>query len=187
MDYVYHGSPVSGLTYLEPRRSTHGKNWVYATKIKSLAILHSQKWNDYIFDESYHSQIQLELTERLPNAFEEVYKGKTGYIYFLSAANFLDGHTSFIGEVVSEQREDIIKCEVIEDTYEKLLELEMSGEVVLYKYPNRPKYIPADDSDLIKKTKLFLEHSQDKKGLIEYAIEKHPKLKNALLSLLEEY
>ena len=185
MDYVYHGSPISGLTYLEPRISTHGKSWVYATKIKTLAILHSQKKNDYIFNESFHSQIQLELTERIPNALEEIYKGKTGYIYYLSATNFLDGQTSFTGEVVSEQREEVIKCEVIEDTYEKLLELEMRGEVILYRYPNRPDYIPADDSDLIKSTKYFLENSKDKNGLINYAIEKHPKLKDALLALLE--
>jgi hypothetical protein len=186
MDYVYHGSHTSGLTYLEPRRSTHGKNWVYATKFKAIAIVHSQKWNDYIFNESHHSQIQLELTERLPNAFEEIYKGKTGYLYYLSSKNFLEGQTSFKSEVVSEQREEVIKCEIIEDTYEKLLEMERNGEVVLYRYPNRPAYIPYDDSDLIKKTKYFLESEPDKKGLIDYAIEKHPKLKDALLSLLDE-
>ena len=101
MEYVYHGSPVRGLTYLEPRRSTHGKNWVYATKNKTIAIIHSQKWNNYIFNESYNSEIQLELTERLPNAFEEIYKGKKSYLYYLDSTNFLEGQTSFTSEVGS--------------------------------------------------------------------------------------
>jgi hypothetical protein len=185
MEYVYHGSPVGGLTYLEPRRSTHGKNWVYATKNKTIAIIHSQKWNDYIFNESFHSEIQIELTERLPNAFEEIYKEKKSYLYYLDSANFLEGQTSFTAEVVSEKREQILKCEVIEDTYIKLCEMAESKEVVLYRYPDRPDYIPSDDSDLIKSTKYFLENAQDKKGLVDYAIEKHPKLKESLLSLLE--
>lgn len=186
MNYVYHGSPASGLTHLEPRRSTHGQNWVYATNNKAIAIIHSQKWSDYIFNESIDNNGQLELTERLPNAFEEIYKGKMSYLYYLSAVNFLEGQTSFTPEVVSEQREEVIKCEVIEDTYAKLLEMERSGDVVLYRYPDRPAYIPSDDSDLIKQTKYFLENTTDKKGLINYAIEKHPKIKDALLALLNE-
>lgn len=185
MDYVYHGSPVEGLTFIEPRKSTHGNNWVYATKNKAVAIIHSQKWNDYIFNESYHSKIQLELTERLPNAFEEIYKGKKSFLYYLNSANFLEGQTSFTEEVISEKKEQIIKCEVIEDTYNKLCEMEEKREVILYRYPNRPGYIPIDDSDLISHTKFFLEHGHDRKGIIDYAIEKHPKLKDALLLLLE--
>ena len=81
MDYVYHGSPVNGLTHLEPRRSTHGNNWVYATNNRAIAIIHSQKWSDYIFNESISDGEQLELTERLLDAFEEVYKGKPSYLY----------------------------------------------------------------------------------------------------------
>ena len=183
MDYVYHGSPIGGLTYLEPRRSTHGKSWVYATKNKSAAIIHSQKWNDYIFNESFNNCVSLELTERLPNALEEIYKGKKGYLYYLDSANFIEGQTSFTEEVVSEKTEQILKCEVIEDTYVKLCEMNERKEIILYRYPDRPDYIPIDDSDLIRKTKLILERSQDKRGLIEYVIEKHPKLKDALVSL----
>jgi len=61
-----------------------------------------------------------------------------------------------------------------------------NDEIVLYRYPNKPDYIPLDNFDLIEKTKFFLEHSQDKEGIINYAIEKHPRLKDALLSLIEK-
>jgi len=187
MEYVYHGSPIGGLTYIETKISTHGKNWVYATKDKSIALTFLQKWNDYLFCQTIHDG-KHEFTERVPNIFEEIYKGKSGYIYYLDAANFLEGQTSFSPEVVSKQREKVIRFEFIEDSYEKLCEMEKNNEIVLYRYPNKPDYIPHDDSDLIKQTKYFLEHSQDKKrkeGLIEYAIEKHPKLKEALLLLIE--
>ena len=186
MDYVYHGSPVGGLTYLEPRHSTHGKSWVYATKYKTIAIIHSQKWNDFIFNESFHSEIQLELTERLPNAFENIYKGKKSYLYYLDSTNFLEGQTSFTAEVVSEKREQILKCKVIEDTYKKLCEMAENKDVILYRYPDRPSYIPLDDSDLVKKAKIFIEYGHDKNKVVNDAIEKHPKLKDALLSLLEK-
>lgn len=184
MDYVYHGSPISGLTYIEPKLSTHGKYWVYATKDKSVALVFLQKWNDYLLNQSINDDGQQELTERLPNIFEEIYKGKSGFIYYLDSTNFLEGKTSFSPEVVSEKREQVMHCEIVEDCYEQLCEMERNNEIILYRYPNRSPHIPLDDSDLIKKTKYFLEHSQDKKGTVDYAIEKHPKLKDALLSLL---
>lgn len=186
MDYVYHGSPVGGLTCLEPRISTHGNSWVYATKDKTIAIVCSQKKNDFLFCQSINHDGKQELTERLPNILEEVYKGKKGFIYYLDSANFLEGQTSFSAEVVSDKKEEILHCEVIEDCYEKLCEMEKNNEIILFRYPNRPAYIPLDDSDLIEQTKYFLKHSQDEKRLIDYASEKHPKLKDALLSLLEK-
>lgn len=182
MSYVYHGSPIEGLEYIEPKVSTHGKQWVYATNNKSIALTFLQKWNDYLLNQSINND-RHELTERLPNILEEIYKGKSGYIYYLDSTNFIEGQTSFSPEVVSEKREKVMYCEFIEDCYERLLELESTGEIILYRYPDRPNGIPQDDSDLIKATKYFLEHGADKDGLIKYATETHPKLKDELLKL----
>ena len=183
MDYVYHGSPVGGLTYIEPKVSTHGKNWVYATKDKGIALTFLQKWNDYLLNQSI-SNGNHELTERLPNILEEIYKGKSGFLYYLDSANFLEGQTSFSPEVVSDKREKVLHCEFIEDCYAKLCEMELNNEITLFRYPNRSPHIPFDDSDLVEKTKYFLENSSDRKSLIDYVIEKHPKLTDALLALL---
>ena len=184
MDYVYHGSPVGGLLYIEPKISTHSKKWVYATKDKSIALTFLQKWNDFLLNQSISNGRQ-ELTERLPNILEGIYKGKSGFLYYLDSTNFLEGQTSFSPEVVSNKREKVLHCEFIEDCYEKLCEMERNNEITLFRYPNRSPHIPLDDSDLIKKTEHFLENSSDKKGLIDYVIEKHPKLTDALLALLE--
>ena len=185
MDYVYHGSPIGGLTYIEPKKSTHGESWVYATKEKSIALSFLQKKNDYLVDQSINDDGKQILTERLPNILEEIYKGKGGYLYHLDSKNFIEGQTSFSPEVVSEKREQVIHCEMIEDCYEKLCEMEKNNEIILVRYPNRTSRIPHDDSDLVEKTKFFLKNTHDKKGLIDYAIEKHPKLKTVLLSLLD--
>ena len=183
MDYVYHGSPVGGLAFIEPKISTHGKNWVYATKNKSIALVYLQRWNDFIFNQSINSNGQQELTERLPNAFEDTYAGKSGFLYYLSAANFLEGQTSFLAEVVSDKKEQVVYCEAINDCYEKLREMERNNEIILFRYPNRPSRIPFDDSDLIKKAKCILERSNDKKRSIDNFIKSNPMLKDAFLSL----
>ena len=185
MKYVYHGSPVEGLTYIDPQISTHGKNWVYATKDKGIALTFMQKWNDYLLSQSVDEHGHQTLTERLPNILEEIYKGKKGYIYYLNSSNFLEGQTSFSPEVVSEEREPVLHCDVIEDCYHKLCEMDKCNEITLFRYPNRPHYIPSDDSDLVESTKYSLKNARDKTGLVNYAIEKYPKLKDALLALLE--
>ena len=184
MAYVYHGSPIGGLKHIEPSISTHGKNWVYATKDKSVALIFLQKWNDYLINQSINNG-QHELTERLPNVFKEIYKGKSGFLYYLDSKNFIDGQTSFTPEVISNKIEQVIKCEEIKDCYVKLCEMEKNKEIILYRYPDKPDYIPLDNSDLIKKTQHFSKNSQNKKELTYYVIKRHPNLEKSLLSLFE--
>jgi hypothetical protein len=183
MEYVYHGSPISGLTYIEPKISTHGKNWVYATKDKGVALVFLQKWNDFIFNETINNG-RHELTERLPNMFTEIYKGKSGYLYHLDAANFLEGQTSFTPEVVSNQREKVVYCEVITDCYENLCEMEKNNQITLFRYPDRSFHIPPDDSDLIESAKYLIENSQNKQVTADNIIRSNPLIKDAVLSLL---
>lgn len=185
MTYVYHGSPTCGLKYIEPRMSTHGKEYVYATKDKVLAVAFLQKHNDYLINISYTDDGILELTERVAGAFIEIFKGKSGYLYYLNSINFLEGQTSF-SEVVSEVKEQVIYCETITCSYMKLQEMALNNQIVLFAYPNRPDYIPKDDSDLIHKTKFFIEQSNDKDEIIQYAINKHPHLKNEIMKLLSK-
>jgi hypothetical protein len=184
MDYVYHGSPVKDLGFIEPKMSTHGKSWVYATKRKDISLVFLQKWNDFLLNQSINDNGTQELTERLPNILEDIYKGKGGYLYYLDPTNFLEGQTNFSPEVVSDKREKVIYCEGICDCYEKLLDIERNGKIILFRYPERSNHIPTDDSDLIKRAKSFNGNSKDKERFINYAIEKHPKLKNEFLTLL---
>ncbi len=186
MTYVYHGSPISGLTYIEPRISTHGKKYVYATKDKALALVFLQKHNDYLTNISYTDDGKLELTERVVDVFKDIFKGKSGFLYYLDSTNFLEGQTSFSPEVVSEVTEQVLHCDTISCCYAKLQEMALNNEIVFYTYPDRPDYIPKDDSDLIRKTKLFIEHSNNKEEIIQYAIDKHPHLKSEIIKFLSK-
>jgi hypothetical protein len=186
MSYVYHGSPISGLTYIEPRESTHGKKYVYATKDKALALVFLQKHNDYLINISYIDGGKLELTERVTDAFVDIFKGKSGFLYYLDSTNFLEGQTSFPPEVVSEITEQVIHCDTIPCCYSELQEMALNNDIVLYTYPNRPDYIPLDDSDLIEKTKFFIEHSNNRDEIIQYAIDKHPHLKSEIIKYFNE-
>jgi len=159
---------------------------VYATKDKGIALTFLQKWDDFLIDQSIIDGRHI-LTERLPNIFEEIYKGKGGFLYYLNSTNFLEGQTSFTLEVVSEHREKVLRCEAIDDCYAKLCEMEQTGEIVLNRYPNRPAHMPLDNSDLIKRTKRFMQNSQDKNRLVGYVIQVHPNLKEALSALLENH
>ena len=49
MGVVYHVSPVSGLTLLEPRVSTHGKAFVYAIENPVTALLFGVHQDDFDF------------------------------------------------------------------------------------------------------------------------------------------
>ena len=75
----------------------------------------------------------------------------SGYIYKLDASNFKENQTGWSAEVVSNTDEKVISSEYIENIYDELIKLDKEGLIKLYLYPNRPDYVPIDNSDLIPK------------------------------------
>ena len=53
--------------------------------------------------------------------------------------------------MVSDKEEKIIETIYIESVYKELIKLNEEGLIKLYLYPNRPDYVPIDNSDLIPK------------------------------------
>lgn len=185
MNLVYHASPLGGLMKIEPQRSTHGENYVYAAKSRALALIFSQKHDDYLFHIGYDDETdELCLTERIPGVLEEVFRGKRGFLYALDAARFLSGKTPWVPELVSESAEPVIGCEEIDDCLAALLSCQARGELIVYRYPSRPSYVPDDDGDLVETTAYFLKTAKDPKTLVTYACEKHPHLASRFIALL---
>ncbi|MCE5235585.1 MAG: hypothetical protein LLF87_05975 [Eubacteriales bacterium] len=185
MDLVYHASPLSGLAKIEPRHSTHGESYVYAAKSRTLALVFSQKHDDYLFYIGYDDETgELCLTERIPGALEEVFRGKLGFLYALDATRFLSGKTPWAPELVSESAEPVTGCEEIRDCLAALLLCEARGELTVYRYPARPSCVPGDDGDLVEATAYFLKTAKDPQALVSYACEKHPHLASRLRALL---
>lgn len=161
MGTLYHGSVKHGIKVLEPRLSTHGK-YVYATPYKELAIIFSGCCGDDHTYALYRNDVNkpYNLVERIPNAFKVMYNNSSS-IYTLDKTNFKDIHTGF-SELVSEKSVKVIKEEYIKNVFEEIKKLNDEGKINLYLYPNKPKDIPSDNSDLIdKQIKVYQIHNKD--------------------------
>ncbi len=90
------------------------------------------------------------LVERKKDMFKDIFN-VSGSLYTLIGKNFISGKTGWKDELISEYDEKVIHEEYINNVFEKLEELNSKGELKVYLYPNRPNYIPKDNSDLIPK------------------------------------
>ena len=89
---------------------------------------------------------------------------------------------SWSAEMVSEFDENVLHEEHINNVFEKLKELNDRGELKLYLYPNRPAFLPKDNSDLIPKVIRWR-----KRGInIETFFTLYPELKEKYLKNLED-
>ncbi len=183
-EFVYHGSIYKGLKKIKRNKSTHGCSWVYASLSKAIStIFISAKGNDLYYylgsDETENNQVIL--VERKENMFKNIFN-VSGSLYTLSGKNFISGKTGWSAEVVSEFDEDVICEEYIDNVLDKLKELNDKGELKLYLYPNRPSFIPKDNSDLIPKVIKW-----QKKGVnIEQFFKLYPELKEQYLKQLKD-
>ncbi len=181
---VYHGSIHQGLKIIKRNKSTHGKSWVYATLSKAIStIFISNKGSDlyyYLSGDGTENNPVL-LVERKEGMFKDIFN-VSGSLYTLSGKNFISGETGWSAEVISESDENVIHEEHIDNVFEKLKELNDMGELKLYLYPNRPPFLPKDNSDLIPKVIRWR-----KRGInIETFFTLYPELKEQYLKQLNE-
>jgi hypothetical protein len=162
---VFHASKISGLQRLEPRVSTHGKAWIYAARGQLTASMFLGKHSDFILGSGYEGEHPY-IFERFVGAFERAKRGKGGSIYVLPGESFRAGLTSFTAEVVSEETLEPLREIVVPDAAEPLLKYKREGQLDIYRFPDRPSHVPADDSDLIEAAReLYAKHGQK---LVDY-------------------
>ena len=154
MKYVYHGSNIKDLKAIKPRKSTHGKEYVYASISKTIAtIFLSSKGNDLYY---YLGNPSIDeptiLVERKEGMFKDIFN-VSGSIYYLNPDDFIDNQTGWSMEVVSDKEVNNIKEEHIDNVYDEIIKLSNEGKIKLYLYPERPDRIPLDNSDLIPRVK----------------------------------
>lgn len=94
---------------------------------------------------------KLILLERKPGLLNDIYN-TDGYIYELDGSTF--NHYDYLWgqEVISfgESIKPLNKTQC-KNILEEITEEEKKGNIRIYRYPNRPKSIPLDNSDLIEK------------------------------------
>ena len=188
MEYVYHGSKVHDLKELIPHKSTHGE-YVYATSDKTIAIVMSKKYGDdsiYSFGRNNKNK-PYDLVERISGAFDKMFANDFS-LYYLDASEFKNIHTEF-NEVVSDHSVSVLKEEKYDNVMDAINELVSNGLIKIYRYPDRPEYIPYDDSDIIEKLENYIKKlNRSIENLnIEYWIFRHPNIENELREFALKY
>lgn len=92
-----------------------------------------------------------ELLERRPGVLKQLYE-KSGYLYKLDGTSFHHYDYLWSLEVISfeEEIKPISKI-LIPNIFDTLIEEEKKGNIIIYRYPHRPKDVPLDNSDLVEK------------------------------------
>lgn len=186
MGSVYHGSKIKNLKIIKPHVSTHQQNLVYATKSPCIAtIFLSNSGSDlvYVLGGEGTNEKPAYLVERLPGVFDKIFSGE-GSIYTLNSTTFICKDNFWTAEVVAEGPQKVLEEEQVNNILDKLERYQEKGILKLYRYPDRPDFIPLDNSDLIDKYINFynMGHSNSINQLLslypEFKEEVNNKLKN---------
>lgn len=188
MKVLYRGSKQSGLKVMEPRLVNHDKPYVYATPYKLEALIYSISGGNF----TYTNVIQCyddgtaELIERVPDVFKNKFMKVEGRIYHLFGDTFYLHEEEGVGnhEYVSDVPVSVIEEEVIPDVWEYYKDMERQGILKIYLYPNRPNWIPKDDSDLIECAEIGYKQGID--GAYDMLLKYHPHLKDRVRRLYNE-
>lgn len=183
MKYIYHGSSIPNLKVIKPKTSTHMKKWVYGCASKAISIIFLSPFGSDLYYSLSGDGIDypIELVERKEGMFKKIFDC-SGYIYKLDVSNFKSGQTGWSAEFVSDKEEEVLECEYIKNVYEELIRLNKEGLIKLYLYPERPNWIPGDNSDLIPKVIRWKKNGFD----VNKFYELYPELKEQYIQTLNE-
>lgn len=133
----YHGSPIADLKELKPVLSEHGQAYVYFATNPLVALLYCVKpvpkpfsWYPYGFD----SKGNIIYSEYFENAFEKLYKGKTGYLYECDNVTDVEQPTQINCAYTCTENVKINRVTKITDLYQYFKEQEKSGLFKIKKY-----------------------------------------------------
>jgi len=181
---VYHGSPFGNIDKLEARVSTHLKKCIYATDNKVIAMLFMARGKGDLDTLISYDEGKIVLVERRENVLNQLYN-KTGYMYELDGSTFEHYDYLWTPEVIS--FEETIKP-INKTFYPNILEVlkgeEQKGNIIIYRYPNRPEYVPQDNSDLIDKYIKF--YQLGFKDSIDQLLSTYPELNDKVQEKLEQ-
>ncbi len=150
---VYHASRKQGLRVIRPRRSTHGRAWVYATADPVLAACFlGNRGGDFTCAVGRDPDTGKPfICERFAGAFELRYRGVRGSIYVLPGERFRAGETGWEEELVCSEPV-VPRWEIqVNDAAEYLRRLEREGKLLVVRYPRKIAGIPEDDEDLVRR------------------------------------
>lgn len=137
---LYHVSPNAGLKTLRPHESSHQKAYVYATGNFVVGLLFGVKQDDFDFCISTDENGLTTVCECYPDAFKNVYQGKNCSVYVVDDEGFERGLTSWDEELVCDKEVEVQNEIRIIDLYERLIEEESLGNIVIHRYEFNDDY-----------------------------------------------
>ncbi len=179
--FVYHGSPDGNIKILTAHKSTHQKKCIYATDNKVVALLFMGKGNGDLDTRISNVNGKPELVERRSGILKSLYN-KEGYLYKLDGTTF--NHYDYLWslEVISFEPEiKPISKIYYPNILDAIMQEEKNGNIIIYRYPNRPKDMPIDNSDLIERYISFEE--QGISGAISELLNIYPEFSSSVAEL----
>ncbi len=172
---VYHGSLQGNIKKITARKSTHQKLCIYATPYETVALLFMGKGKGNLDTMIASNDDNLELIERRPGVLKQIYD-KEGYLYELDGSTFSHYDYLWSKEVISfETSIEPLSITHIPNILDALEQKEKEGSLKIYRYPDRPKNVPLDNSDLIDKYIRF--EKQGLTGAIDDLLEVYPEFR----------
>ena len=132
---LYHGSALAELPYIKANAKSHvtGEQVAYFSSDRVYALVCARQKTNRFVTMGYRSEDDKQhYFERFPDQLEELYSGRTGYLYILESEDGLDN----LRDHSWESREDVHydRCERVDDLYQAILEEEKLGYVVIHRY-----------------------------------------------------
>ena len=180
---LYHVSKVPNIQVLQPKKSTHGIPYVYATSNLELALLFGSSKSYGDFDGSYGAiNGKPYFYEAYPNALKRRFENEVCYIYEVDPSTFEKGKTSFKAEVVSEKPVKVLSCTKVDDLYSRLLSLIDDGKIEYRSYRKDDlEYVEMINEHIKDRLISFCGILQNKESsLYKFCKEKFPSIVNEL-------
>lgn len=137
---LYHGSSTGDLRMLQPFTADHGKPYVYLTTDEVSAGFYAASSVErpyYWFPYGYDPNGKPFYSELYPNAFAEVYRNRSGFLYTCEAdEKKLLRFASDRNTRMSTDPLPVLRCERIENLHDWFLQREKEGRLVIQRYAN---------------------------------------------------
>ena len=182
MKKLYHISNVPNIEVLQPKKSTHGVPYVYATSNLELGLLFGSSKSYGDFDGCYGTKNgKTYFYEAYPDSLRRRFENEVCYIYEVDPKSFESGKTSFGAEVLSEEPVKVLNCKKIEDLYSLLLLLIDEGKLEYKPYDgNCAEYVEMISSHIKDRLISFGILQRKNSVLYKFCKEKFPNIVNEL-------
>lgn len=137
---LYHVSPNRGLKTLYPHVSTHKNAYVYAVENMVTGLLFGTRKDDFDFIISTDDNGIPTVYECYPDAFKNIYQGKSCSVYVVEDTGFHRGLTSWNEELVCDTEVAVKDEIIIDDLYERLTVEERQGNLKVCRYEFNDEY-----------------------------------------------